>query len=461
MSPLSLRTTSASTLDPTFYSNQNRNESMTRYAVTNDGGATNMNLVATQAAEQKLLLSTYERHPVLFTRGEGVHLFDDQGTPYLDLLSGIGVCGLGYNHPAINKAIAAQVSTGLLHTSNLFFHNHTATLALKLTEITGMDRVFLCNSGTEAWEAALKLARAHAELLRQEGRTIGTRILALEHSFHGRTMGSVATTHKQKYREPFQPVMPGVSFVPFNDVDALRAAFSDDVCAICIEPLQGEGGIHPVSQEFFAAARELCDSTGALLLADEIQSGMGRTGKWCAYQHYGIQPDVTTLAKPIAGGLPMGAMCCTDEAARAITPGMHGTTFGGGPLVCAVALAVIDEIERSSLLDHVSDVGSYFKQQLEVFAAAHASVAEVRGTGLMLGMDMHSADLAAELQERMLLEQHILLNRTSETVLRFLPPFLLTRAQVDQTIAALEGLMESAESKQAGLAEAAREAVHG
>lgn len=430
-------------------------------AVAKDGGATNMNLVATQAAEQKLLLSTYDRHPVLFTRGEGVHLYDDAGTPYLDLLSGIGVCGLGYNHPAINKAVADQVATGLLHTSNLFFHNHTATLALKLTELTGMDRVFLCNSGTEAWEAALKLARAHAELLRSEGKHIGTRILALEHSFHGRTMGSVATTHKHKYREPFQPVMPGVTFVPFNDIDALRAAFSEDICAICIEPLQGEGGIHPVSQEFFAAARELCDSTGALLLADEIQSGMGRTGKWCAYQHTGILPDVTTLAKPIAGGLPMGAMCCNEEAARAITPGMHGTTFGGGPLVCAVALAVIDEIERSSLLDRVSDVGGYFKQQLEAFAARRAAVAEVRGMGLMLGMDMHSAEVAGELQQRMMLEKHILLNRTSETVLRFLPPFLITRAQVDETITALESLMPEVEAKQAAAAETAGEAVHG
>ena len=439
--------------------NQNRTDPM---SVNQEiGGATNMNLVASQAAEQKLLLSTYDRHPVLFTRGEGVHLFDDAGTPYLDLLSGIGVCGLGYNHPAINKAIATQMATGLLHTSNLFFHNHTATLALKLTEITGMDRVFLCNSGTEAWEAALKLARAHADLLRKEGKRIGTRMLALEHSFHGRTMGSVATTHKHKYREPFQPVMPGVSFVPFNDVDALRSAFNEDICAICIEPLQGEGGIHPVSQEFFEAARALCDSTGTLLLADEIQSGMGRTGKWCAYQHYGIQPDVTTLAKPIAGGLPMGAMCCSEEAARAITPGMHGTTFGGGPLVCAAALAVIDEIERSSLLAHVAEVGSYFKQRLEALAAEHAGIAEVRGTGLMLGMEMSSAEVAGELQQRMMLEKHMLLNRTSEAVLRFLPPFLITRAQVDETIAALNSLIEEIETKQAAMAEPAGEAVHG
>ncbi len=426
-------------------------------------GATQMNLVATEAAEQKLLLHTYDRHPVLFTRGEGVHLFDDQGNAHLDLLSGIGVCGLGYNHPAINKAIAAQVSTGLLHTSNLFFHDHTATLALKLTEITGMDRVFLCNSGTEAWEAALKLARAHAVRLRNEGKQIGTGMIALEHSFHGRTMGSVATTHKFKYREPFQPVMPGVSFVPFNDAEALRAALTQDICAICIEPLQGEGGIHPVSQEFFAAARELCDSTGALLIADEIQSGMGRTGKWCAYQHTGIQPDVTTLAKPIAGGLPMGAMLCTEEAARAITPGMHGTTFGGGPLACAVAIAVIDEIQRAKLLDHVTETGAYFMSQLEALAARHSSIAEVRGLGLMIGVDMHSAELAGELQQRMMMEHRTLLNRTSETVLRFLPPFLITQEHVDATVNALETLLKDHEAKSSSKADAtlAEVAVHG
>ena len=451
------RTDDRSRSSKPFNPNQDRTEPMNQEF----GGATNMNLVATQAAEQKLLLSTYERHPILFTRGEGVHLFDDAGTPYLDLLSGIGVCGLGYNHPAIHRAVTEQLATGLLHTSNLFFHNHTATLALKLTEITGMDRVFLCNSGTEAWEAALKLARAHADLLRKGGKRIGTHILALEHSFHGRTMGSVATTHKHKYREPFQPVMPGVSFVPFNDVDALRSAFNDDICAICIEPLQGEGGIHPVSMEFFAAARDLCDSNGALLLADEIQSGMGRTGRWCAYQHYGIQPDVTTLAKPIAGGLPMGAMCCNEEAARAITPGMHGTTFGGGPLACAVALAVIDEIERSSLLHHVGEVGGYLKQRLEALAAEHAAVAEVRGMGLMLGMDMRSAEVAREVQSRMMLERHILLNRTSETVLRFLPPFLITHAQVDETVAALASLLYEMEASQAAAVEAVGEAVHG
>jgi acetylornithine/N-succinyldiaminopimelate aminotransferase len=400
-------------------------------------------LESIQAAEKKLLLNTYERNPVLFTSGEGVYIRDEQGNDYLDLLSGIGVSALGYAHPAVEAAIAAQ-SKRLLHTSNLFFHEHTAELALRLTEISGLDRVFFCNSGTEAWEAALKLARAHAGLLRSEGRSIGTRFLALEHSFHGRTIGSVATTHKEKYREPFAPVMPGVDFVRFNDVADLRAKFSassgNEICGVCIEPIQGEGGIHPVSQEFFAAARELCDSTGALLLADEIQSGMGRTGEWFAYQHYGILPDVTTLAKPIANGLPMGAMLCTDEAARAFTPGMHGTTFGGGPLACAVAIAVIDTIKQTRLLAHIREVGGYFQGQLEALRQRHDCITEVRGMGLMLGVELDSTELATQVATAMMAER-IILNRTSDTVLRFLPPYILERKHVDQTIAALDEIL--------------------
>ncbi|HEY5381327.1 MAG TPA: aspartate aminotransferase family protein [Acidobacteriaceae bacterium] len=393
-----------------------------------------------QATESKLLLNTYARYPLLLVRGEGVHLYDEHDNEYLDLLSGIGVCALGYNHPAITAAITQQ-ATKLIHTSNLFYTEHTAGLALRLTEITGLDRVFFTNSGTEAWEAALKLARAHAKLLRSEGKTLGTKFLALEHSFHGRTMGAVATTHKAAYREPFHPVMPGVEFIPFNDVAALRAAFSTDVCAIAIEPIQGEGGINPVSQEFLRIARELCNSTGALLLFDEIQSGMGRTGKWCAYQHYDVMPDITVLAKPLAGGIPIGAMLATEEAARAFTPGMHGTTFGGNPFACAVAIAVIDTLKRDNLLTHVQETGDYFLAQLRALAAKHSSIKEVRGLGLMIGLELHSADLAKSIQEVMMTQHRILLNRTHETVLRFLPPFLITRAHIDQTIAALDTLL--------------------
>jgi acetylornithine aminotransferase/acetylornithine/N-succinyldiaminopimelate aminotransferase len=409
-----------------------------------------MKLESIQAAEKKLLLNTYERNPVLFTGGKGVYLRDAESNEYLDLLSGIGVSALGYGHPAVEAAVVAQTRR-LLHTSNLFFHEHTAELALRLTEMSGLDRVFLCNSGTEAWEAALKLARAHAGVLRAEGKRIGTRFLALEHSFHGRTMGSVATTHKEKYREPFAPVMPDVEFVRFNDVADLRAKFSDEVCGVCIEAIQGEGGIHAISPEFFAVARELCDSTGAQLLADEIQSGMGRTGEWFAYQLYGIQPDITTLAKPIANGLPMGAMLCTDEAARAMTPGLHGTTFGGGPLVCAVAIAVIDTMKQTGLLKHVREVGGYFKQRLEWLRGRHDCVTEVRGEGLMLGLELDSSELATRTAAEMM-GQRIIINRTSETVLRFLPPFVLERAHVDKAIAALDGILTHLNATSAALA---------
>jgi len=394
-----------------------------------------MNLASIQAAESKLLLNTYERNPLLFLTGRGVYLRDENGQDYLDLLSGIGVNALGYAHPAIEEAIVRQ-SKRLIHTSNLFFHEHTAPLARRLTEISGLDRVFFTNSGTEAWEAALKLARANAGRLRSQGRNIGTGFLALDHSFHGRSMGSVATTAKEKYREPFMPVMPGVEFVRFNDVADLRIKFSSEICGICIEPIQGEGGIHPVSQEFFAAARELCDSTGALLLADEIQCGLGRTGKWFAYQHYNILPDVTTLAKPIANGIPMGAMLCTNAAAESITPGMHGTTFGGNPFACAIAIAVIDTIQRDNLLHQIQTVGSYFHEELSKLAARHDCIVDVRGIGLMLGLELNSADLAKQIATA-LMDRRIIVNRTSETVLRFLPPFILERSHVDTAIAAL------------------------
>jgi acetylornithine aminotransferase/acetylornithine/N-succinyldiaminopimelate aminotransferase len=389
-----------------------------------------------RAAESKLLLTTYERFPVLFTHGEGVHIIDENGDRYLDLLSGIGVNALGYSSPVIENAIAEQARK-LIHTSNLFFHEGQAELALRLTERSGLDRVFFANTGTEAWEGALKLARAHAGLLRAEGKTVGTKFLAIEQSFHGRTMGSVSTTHKAKYREPFAPLVPGVEFVRHNDVADLREKFSTDVCAILVEAIQGEGGIRPISQEFFAEARALATSTGALLIVDEIQAGLGRTGKWFAYQHYGILPDVTTLAKPIAGGLPLGAVLCTEDAARSIHAGMHGTTFGGGPLACAVAIAVIDHIEKTNLLPYATEVGDYFQAQLRSLANRHSAIIDVRGKGLMLAAELDNADLAKHVVNQML-KRHIIINCTSDTVLRFLPPYILERAHVDTAIAALD-----------------------
>jgi len=392
-----------------------------------------------RAAESRLLLTTYERNPILFVKGAGVYLEDEQGHRYLDLLSGIGVNALGYGHPVIEEAIAKQ-SRRLIHISNLYYHEGQAELALRLTERAGLDRAFFCNSGTEAWEGALKLARAYAGLRRSEGAQIGTRFLALDQSFHGRTFGSMSTTYKAKYREPFGPVVPGVEFVRFNDVNDLRAKFSNEVCAILVEAIQGEGGIRPLTQEFFAEARALANSTGALLIADEIQAGMGRTGKWCSFQHYGIQPDITTLAKPLAGGLPLGAVLCTEEVARVMHAGMHGTTFGGGPLACAVAIAVIDAIEKEGLLAHTTQTGDYFQQQLRNLAKRHESVVDVRGKGLMVAAEVDSAELGKLIVAEML-KRRILINCTSDTVLRFLPPFIVEKAHIDTAVAALDEIL--------------------
>jgi acetylornithine/N-succinyldiaminopimelate aminotransferase len=395
-----------------------------------------MKLEAIRAAEAKLLLPTYERNPILFVEGQGVHLIDEAGEKYLDLLSGIGVNALGYGHPAITAAIERQ-SRKLVHTSNLFFHEGQAELALRLTERSGLDRAFFCNSGTEAIEAAMKLARAYAQKRRSEGQRLGTKFLALENSFHGRTMGALSATHKEKYREPFEPLTPGVEFVRFNDVDHLRASFSEEVCAVLMEAVQGEGGIRAVSKEFIQTARELTRSTGALLIVDEIQSGLGRTGSWFAYQQYGVQPDVTTLAKPLAGGLPLGAMLSTEEASRGFHPGLHGSTFGGGPLACAVAIAVIDTMEREDLLAHIRSVGGYFKEQLTALAVKHEEISEVRGLGLMLAVELTSTELAKQVAAKML-DRRIIINRTSDTVLRFLPPYILEKADVDLAIATLD-----------------------
>ncbi|MFP5275843.1 MAG: aspartate aminotransferase family protein [Acidobacteriota bacterium] len=398
-----------------------------------------MKLDEIQAAEARLLLSTYARSPVLFVDGEGVYVIDENGTRYLDLLSGIGVNALGYNHPAVVDTIARQ-SRKLIHVSNLFYHEGQAELAMRLTERAGLDRAFFANTGTEAWEGALKLARAYAGLKRSEGTKLGTKFLALEQSFHGRTFGSMSTTYKSKYREPFAPVMPDVEFVRFNDLADLRAKFSNDVCAILVEAIQGEGGIRPLSQEFFAEARKLTQSTGALLVVDEIQAGLGRTGKWFAYQHYGIKPDVTTLAKPLAGGIPLGAVLCTEEVARVIHAGMHGTTFGGGPLACAVAIAVIDTIEKDGLLAHAVEVGDYFQAQLRELAKKHDCIVDVRGKGLMLAAELNSAELGKTVVAEML-KRSILINCTSDTVLRFLPPYILERQHVDTAIEALDEIL--------------------
>jgi acetylornithine/N-succinyldiaminopimelate aminotransferase len=400
-----------------------------------------MNLASVAKIEAALLLPTYERYQVLFKEGRGVYLFDERGRRYLDFLSGIGVNALGHGHPAIQKALAQQ-SKKLLHVSNLFFHEYQAELAKKLTKNSGLDRAFFCNSGTEAWEGALKLARAYARMINSNGLKPRWRIVALENSFHGRTLGALATTGTAKYRAPFEPLLPGVRFVRPNDIGDLTKKFDGSVCAIGLEMIQGEGGVTPLHPDFVTAARELTSKAGALLIADEVQCGMGRTGRWFAYQHYGVVPDVVTVSKPLAAGLPLGAILTTNEVARCIHPGLHGTTFGGGPLACAVACAVIDTIQRERLLPHIQKIGLYFRLQLEALKQEHACIREVRGAGLMLGANLDSADLAKAVVKEML-RRGVIINRTHETVLRFLPPYIIEKKHVDEVLRTLDSVLSS------------------
>jgi acetylornithine aminotransferase/acetylornithine/N-succinyldiaminopimelate aminotransferase len=406
-------------------------------------------LSSVQAAESKLLVPTYDRNPILLTRGKGVYIYDSEGNAYLDFLSGIGVNALGYSHPAITKTITAQAGK-LVHTSNLFFHEYTVELAARLTKASGLDRVFFCNSGTEAWEGALKLARVSANLKAKNGAR-KWRVLAMEQSFHGRTFGAMATTHTVKYRQPFAPVMPGVSFVRFNDVADLKRKFNPQVCAVCIETVQGEGGIRPASREFLECARALTKKSGAALIFDEIQCGLGRTGKMFAYQHYGVLPDITTIAKPLAAGLPLGAILTTEAVSKAFHPGLHGTTFGGGPLACAVALQFLKTLDQDHVLKHVVEIGKYFRERLQQLDAKYPEIQDVRGIGLMLGMELNSAELAKKVVQEMLARK-IVINRTHETTLRFLPPFIIERKHVDQVVEALDSILSSC--KQTGDAKA-------
>ena len=384
--------------------------------------------------EADLLLPTYERNRVLFDRGRGAYLWDSTGKKYLDFLSGIGVNALGYSHPAIHRVLSQQARK-LIHISNLFFHPYQAALAKRLTKISGLDRAFFCNSGTEAWEGALKLSRAYAQFTSTNGHKPKWRLLAIDNSFHGRTFGSLATTGQPKYRAPFEPLLPGVTFVKLNDLDDLKRQFDSEVCAICIETIQGEGGIRPASPEFLTLARKLATEQGALLILDEIQCGLGRTGKYFAYQHYGVHPDIVTVAKPLAAGLPLGAILTSNKVAAAIHPGMHGTTFGGGPLACAVAIEFLQQMDK--LQGHIRKTGSYFESQLRKLAGKYSSIREVRGLGLMLAAELDSADRAKAVV-RKLLEQGIIINRTHETVLRFLPPYIVTRKEIDRVIRELD-----------------------
>ncbi len=399
-----------------------------------------MSVSEVKKLEDEYLVNTYDRLPLQLVSGEGAYVYSEEGKKYLDFLSGIGVNALGYSHPAITRVIAEQ-SAKLLHTSNLFFHSYQGELAKKLAQISGLDRVFFSNSGTEAWEGALKFARAYA-LAHAGSDKPKWRVLAMSNSFHGRTFGSLATTGQRKYRKPFAPLMPGVRFVRFNDLADLEKKFDDSVCAVALEVIQGEGGIQPVSAEFLEAARMLTKKKNALLLLDEIQSGLGKTGRHFAYQHYSAKPDVVAVAKPLAGGLPLGAIITTQSVAAVIKPGMHGTTFGGGPLACAVALEFLRTIESEKLLDRANEVGKYFKERLESIHKQNRHVVAVRGIGLMLALELDSAGVAKNAVEEML-ARGVIINRTHDKVLRFLPPYIVTTQQVDEVIEKLTNVLST------------------
>jgi acetylornithine aminotransferase/acetylornithine/N-succinyldiaminopimelate aminotransferase len=396
-----------------------------------------MNFEEIAALEKTALVPTYDRLPILAVKGEGCYLCDDRGKKYLDFLGGLAVNALGYAHPEL-LAVLRDESETLLHVSNLLYHRYQAPLAEKLARLAGLDRVFFGNTGTEAIEGAIKLARAYARKHHPAEPFERTEILAVENSFHGRTLGALSATWPEKYRKPFEPLVPGVRFVRLNDVAHLRESFSARVAAVLLEVIQGEGGVVELREDFLKTAEELCRANDALFVADEIQCGLARTGQWFAYQKFGLKPDVVVVAKPLAAGLPLSALIARDHVAQAFSPGMHGTTFGGGPLQCRLALKVIEIMERPGFLEYVREVGAYFRAELEKLRQEQPVIREVRGDGLMLALEL---TVPCKSVVRKALEAGFLVNCIQENVLRFLPPLIIERRHVDELIAALRSIV--------------------
>jgi predicted acetylornithine/succinylornithine family transaminase len=381
--------------------------------------------------EQRHLLQIYHRYPLMIESGRGCWLFDPEGNAYLDAMSGIGVNALGYAHPRITDVLKKQ--TGLaVHTSNYVYHRYQGELAERLCTLSGMDRAFFCNSGTEAMEAALKAVRARGCLLHSNK----THLVALRRSFHGRTFGSLAVMGQPVYRERFEPFASRVSFVEPNDCAALSNVVCDETAGIVIEPVLGEGGIVPLNPGFLKLARKLASEADALLVLDEIQSGLGRTGRYFAYEWAGIHPDIVTLAKPLAAGLPLGATLFTEQAAEALPEGSHGTTFGGGPLACRVALEFLDVLD--GLVPRISSLGAQIFRDLQRLREKYPSIVEIRGKGLMIGIELSFS--GRPIVERAL-EHGLLINCTQDTVLRLLPPYILTQDEASQIIQRLDATL--------------------
>ncbi len=385
---------------------------------------------------EKFLLPTYKRQPVVMTHGRGPYVYDATGKKYLDFLGGIAVNALGHAHQRIVKVIRREAARAI-HLSNLYHNAYQGPLARKLAGWSRMDRVFFSNSGTEAIDGAMKLARLFGRKADEAPGTTAKkhRFLALENSFHGRTFGAISVTSAEKYRLPFAPLVPGVEFVRFNDVADLEAKFDDTVCGILLETIQGEGGIYPVSEVFWNRARSLATHHGALLIADEIQCGLGRTGRFFGYQKFSAKPDIVLIAKPLAAGLPLGAILTTEDVASRVSPGMHGTTFGGGPLACAVALEFLNIVEDEKLVENIRLRGAELHEGLTKLAAKFGFIREIRGEGLIIGVEL-SIEGAPFVSEAM--RRGLLINCTHDFTLRLLPPFIITRAQVREFLRLFE-----------------------
>jgi predicted acetylornithine/succinylornithine family transaminase len=384
-----------------------------------------------RALEAQHVLQIYRRQPVVFVRGEGARLFDDQGRAYLDFVSGIGVASLGHAHPALARALADQAAT-LSHTSNLYFHPLQGELAARLAAHTGLDRAFFCNSGAEAVEACLKFAR---KFWHARGQPARTAFVAFSHAFHGRTMGSLSVTWDEHYRAPFAPLLSDVRFVPANDPAALAAAVSDHTAAIIAEPIQGEGGVRPLTPAFAEAITEACARTGALLIADEVQSGLGRTGYPFHFPALGLKPDLVSVGKALGGGVPVGAALVSERVAEKVAFGDHGSTYGGNLLACRAALCVLDELTTGGLMTHVGRMGRHFGERLEAMTSRVSLIKTVRGTGLIWGIEL-TRDAAPVVP--VALEQGVIVNRTADTVVRLLPPMIITPEEADEALARLE-----------------------
>lgn len=394
--------------------------------------------------EARYLLGTYNRYDILVDRGSGPYLIDRQNRRYLDLLAGIGVNALGYNHPRLLRVLKKQVKRPL-HVSNLIYHEYQGRLAQRLAGLSGLDRVFFTNSGTESVEACLKLSRVYAN--RDAPAKRKYRVLAVEGAFHGRTFGSLSATWEPRYREPFEPLVPGFEFVRFDDPEDLERRFDDEVAAVILEVVQGEGGVRPISGDFYRLARALTRQSGAALIADEVQCGLGRTGRWLAAHKFASPdasddlPDLVPVAKPLGGGIPLGAVLMKEAVAETFSPGLHGTTFGGGPLACRVSLEMLAIIEEENLLEHVTAVGGAFRNRLEDLVGLDG-VEEVRGEGLMLGLRMKEP--CRPLVER-LLKEGFIANCTKGTILRLLPPLVIRQKQLEKFVRVLERLLDTRE----------------